>query len=426
MEEKVFSISEYIAILNTELRKCAAKIIGEVGRVDIYPSGHVYFSLRDERDQSVINCIIWKSKYELFGIEIKEGIKIIATGRPDIYKQTGRLSFVAETIELAGEGILKKEYEKLKKKLGDEGIFEESKKRAIPAYPQKIGIITSKQGAVLADFLSNIGNYGFKIKMVDSRIEGQSAITDLLSAIKTIKKKDIEVLVIMRGGGSFESLQPFNNELLVREVANFPFPVIAAIGHDKDVPLAALAADRSVSTPSIAATVLSESWEQAASLLEEHERDIIGSYEDVLDGANSLINQSVDAIRGIKDLIFNKYKEIETALKISFQTFKNALQNNKSHLKNSWRKSVFGFNSLLSIIKQQLEHSEKIIYLRNPETQLKLGYSIARCDGRLIRSIRDTKIGEDVDIRVVDGAIVSKVKNINKINKKYAQRKTRR
>jgi len=420
MEEKVFSISEYIAILNTELRKCTAKIIGEVGKVDIYPSGHVYFSLRDEKDQSVINCIIWKSKYELFGIEIKEGIKIIATGRPDIYKQTGRLSFIAETIELAGEGILKKEYEKLKKKLGDEGIFEESKKRAIPAYPQKIGIITSKQGAVLADFLSNIGNYGFKIKMVDSRVEGQSAITDLLSAIKTIKKKDIEVLVIMRGGGSFESLQPFNNELLVREVANFPFPVIAAIGHDKDVSLTALAADRSVSTPSIAVTVLSESWEQAASLLEGYERDIIGSYENVLENADSLINHSVDAIRGIKDIIFNKYKEIETALKISFQTFKNALQNNKSNLKNLWRKSVFGFNSLLSIIKQQLEHSEKIIYLRNPETQLKLGYSISRCDGRLIRSIRDTKIGKDVDIRVVDGAIVSRVKNINKINKKYA------
>lgn len=426
MEEKVFSISEYITILNTELRKCAAKIIGEVGRVDIYPSGHVYFSLRDEQDQSVINCIIWKSKYALFGIEIKEGIKIIAAGRPEIYKQTGRFSFITETIELAGEGMLKKEYEKLKKKLADEGIFEESKKRAIPVYPQKIGIITSKQGAVLADFLSNIGNYGFKIKMVDSRIEGQSAITDLLSAIKTIKKKDIEVLVIMRGGGSFESLQSFNNELLVREIVNFPSPVIAAIGHDKDVPLVALAADRSVSTPSIAATVLSESWEQATSILEGYKRDIIGSYENVLENTDSLMSQSVDAIRGIKDLIFDKYKETETALKISFQTLKNAIQNDKSNLKNSWRKSMFGFNSLLSIIKQQLEHSEKIIYLRNPETQLNLGYSIARCHGRLIRSIRDTKIGEDVDIQVLDGIIISKVKNTDKINKKHAQRKTRR
>jgi len=420
MEEKIFSVSDYIKIVNQGLKDFRSKIIGEISEVSSGPTGHVYFTLKDEKDGSIIKCVIWKSRYDICGIELKEGIKIIATGYPEIYAPWGKLSFKSDVIEHAGEGTLKKEYEKLKKKLGDEGIFEESKKRTIPAYPQKIGIITSKQGAVLADFLSNIGNYGFKIKMVDSRVEGQSAITDLLSAIKTMKKKDIEVLVIMRGGGSFESLQPFNNELLIRGVANFPSPVITAIGHDKDIPLAALAADRSVSTPSIAATVLSESWEQAASLLEGHERDIIGFYENVLENAESLINQSVYAIRGIKDLIFNKYKDIETALKISFQVFKNALQSNKNNLKNSWKKSIFGFNSLLSIIKQQLEHSEKIIYLRNPETQLKLGYSIARCGDRLIRSIRDTKIGEDMDIRVVDGIIISKIKNINKINKKHA------
>ena len=254
--------------------------------------------------------------------------------------------------------------------------------------------------------------------MIESRVEGQAAIADLLLSIKTFKKDDIEVLVIMRGGGSLESMLAFNNELLVREIANFPVPVTAAIGHHKDVPRAALAADRSVSTPSIAATVLSESWEQAALLLEEYERDIISSYEDILENAYSLINQSVDTIREINNLIFDKYREIETALKISFQEFKNALQNCKSNLKSSWRKSIFGFKSLLSIINQQLEHSDKIVYLRNPETQLKLGYSIARYNGRLIRSIRNIKIGEDVDIRVVDGTIISKVKNISKINKK--------
>jgi len=326
-EDKIFSISEYIGFLNSELKRCAAKIIGEVGKVDIYPSGHVYFSLRDEKDQSVINCIIWRSQYRLFGIEIKEGIKIIATGRPEIYKQTGRFSFIAETIELAGEGILKKEYEKLKKKLGDEGIFEESKKRAIPAYPQKIGIITSKQGAVLADFLSNIGNYGFKIKMVDSRVEGQSAITDLLSAIKTIKKKDIEVLVIMRGGGSFESLQPFNNELLIREVANFPVPVIVAIGHDKDVSLVSLAADLEVSTPSIAAITLSKSWKEAIIFLERYERNIIGGYENILQNVHSLINRSIDIVRDSKNMIVDEYKRIENKIKISFQNFSNSLDN---------------------------------------------------------------------------------------------------
>jgi len=419
-DEKIFSVSDYIKIVNQGLKTFSSKIIGEVSEVSFGPTGHVYFTLKDEKDESIIKCVIWKSRYDIYGIELKEGIKIIATGYPEIYAPWGKLSFKSEVIEHAGEGTLKKEYEKLKEKLTKEGLFEEVRKRPIPKYPQKVGIITSKQGAVLADFLNNLGRFGFKIKMIDSRVEGQAAITDLLFSVKTLKKKDIEVLVIMRGGGSLESMLAFNNESLAREITDFPVPVVAAIGHHKDVPLAALAADRSVSTPSIAATVLNESWEQAASLLEGYERDIIGSYENVLENAASLINQSVDVIRGIKDLIFNKYKEIENALKISFQTFKNALQNNKSNLKNLWRKSVFGFNSLLSIIKQQLEHSEKIIYLRNPETQLKLGYSIARCDGRLIRSIKDTKIGEDVNIRVVDGAIVSQVKNINKINKKYA------
>jgi len=418
--EKIFSVSDYIKIVNQGLKIFRSKIMGEVSEVSFGPTGHVYFTLKDEKDGSIIKCVIWKSRYDIYDIELKEGIKIIATGYPEIYAPWGKLSFKSEVIEHAGEGTLKKEYEKLKEKLTKEGLFEEVRKRPIPKYPQKVGIITSKQGAVLADFLNNLGRFGFKIKMIDSRVEGQAAITDLLFSVKTLKKKDIEVLVIMRGGGSLESMLAFNNESLAREITDFPVPVVAAIGHHKDVPLAALAADRSVSTPSIAATVLNESWEQAASLLEGYERDIIGSYENVLENAASLINQSVDVIRGIKDLIFNKYKEIENALKISFQTFKNALQNNKSNLKNSWRKSVFGFNSLLSIIKQRLEHSEKIIYLRNPETQLKLGYSIARCDGRLIRSIKDTKIGEDVNIRVVDGAIVSQVKNINKINKKYA------
>ena len=418
-KKEPISVSDYIKIINQGLKGFRSKVIGEISEVGFGPTGHVYFTLKDEKDGSIIKCLIWKSRYDIYGIELKEGIKIIATGYPEIYAPWGKLSFKSEVIEHAGEGTLKKEYEKLKEKLTKEGLFEEVRKRPIPEYPQKVGVITSKQGAVLADFLNNLGIFGFKIKMIDSRVEGQAAITDLLFSIKALKKEDIEVLVIMRGGGSLESMSAFNNESLVREITSFPVPVIAAIGHDKDVPLAALAADRSVSTPSIAAIVLNESWEQATSLLEAYERNIVDSYENILENANLLISQSVGAIRGIKDLIFDKYKEIETALRISFQTLKNAIQNSKNNLKNSWRKSIFGFNSLLSITKQQLEHSEEIVYLRNPETQLKLGYSITRCRGRLIRSIRDTKIGKDVDIRVTDGTIISKVKNINKINKKH-------
>lgn len=387
--DKIFSVSEFIELLNIGLKRSKAKVIGEVGKVDLAASGHVYFSLRDEGNQSILNCIIWKSRYNLYGIKLQEGMKIMTSGYPEIYPASGRLSFIAETIELAGEGELKKQYDELKKRLEEEGIFAEVKKRPIPKYPRKIGVITSKQGAVLADFLNNIGKFGFKIKMIDSRVEGQEAVKDLLASIRTFREKDIDVLVIIRGGGSFESLMPFNNELLVREVASFPVPVIAGIGHDKDEPLVALAADAMESTPTAVANLLNESWEEAHLILEKYERGILGYFEG----------------------IFEKYRNAEQLLMISFGNFQNTLLNVKMNLRNSVNKSFSGFKSLLLKVNQQLEHAEKVVNLNNPERQLMLGYSIARCGGKIIRKIKDTKIGENIDLKVSDGTIIAETIN---------------
>ena len=392
-DEKIISVSNYIKILNQGLREFTGKIIGEVSEVKFGPSGHVYFSLKDEGDKSVISCIIWRYKYQLYGIELREGLKIIASGHPEIYAPTGRISFLAEVIEHAGEGELKKEYERLKKKLSEEGLFAEEKKRKIPAYIQRIGMITSLNGAVIADFSNNLGKFGFKVKMIDSRVEGQTAAAEILSSIRTFKKQNIEALVIMRGGGSLESMLAFNNELLVREVANFPVPVIVAIGHHKDVPLMALAADIAVSTPSIATTMLTESWKQASLLLERHERNIISKYS---------------------DFIFEKYKKIENGLKISLGNFKNALLNVRIGLGSSLDKSLAGFSSLLLRTSQQLTQAEKIIGLNDPERQLMLGYSITRCNNKIVRSIKNVKIGEGIDVQVSDGKINSQIINITK------------
>lgn len=414
--ENIFSISEYIDFLNAGLKNFAAKIIGEVSQVDFGPTGHVYFRLKDEKDGSILKCIIWKSKYDIFGVELKEGVKIVAFGSPNIH-QTFGFSFIAETIELAGEGLLKKEYEKLKKKLTEEGIFAESRKRIIPKYPQKIGVITSRQGAVLADFLSNLGKHNFKIKMIDSRVEGQAAVSDLLSSIKTFKKYDIEVLVIMRGGGSLESMLAFNNEFLVREISAFPAPVIVAIGHHKDVPLAALAADRAVDTPSIAATTLSESWERAILFLERYAQNIIGNYGNTLNDVHNSINRTVEIIYRAGDSIFKQYEKIKNKLIVSAANFQNALSNIRIDLNNLIKKSFFGFRALLLRVNQELEHAEGAINSNNPERQLMLGYSIASCGGKIIRQTADIKIGDDIDLKVIDGKIISRVKDINKINK---------
>ncbi|MDO8663262.1 MAG: exodeoxyribonuclease VII large subunit, partial [Candidatus Wildermuthbacteria bacterium] len=228
--------------------------------------------------------------------------------------------------------------------------------------------------------------------------EGQEAVADLLSAIKTFKKQDIEALIIMRGGGSLESMMAFNNELLVREVANFPVPVIAAIGHDKDAPLITLAADSAPSTPTAAAGLLSESWEQALLFLERYERDIIGRYKEILEN----------------------YKAIQNRLKLSFLNFKNSLQNVRIDLKNCLDKYSFGFKALLEKAERQLEYAAKVINLNNPERQLGLGYSIAMTGGKIIRKTSDVKIGESLDVKVADGKIVSEIKSVNQ-DKNYAQ-----
>ncbi|PIR02524.1 MAG: exodeoxyribonuclease VII large subunit [Candidatus Nealsonbacteria bacterium CG_4_10_14_0_8_um_filter_37_14] len=414
--EPIFSVSEYINLINEGLKQFAAKIIGEISEVDFGPTGNIYFYLKDEKDQSILKCMMYKNKYDIYGIELKEGLKIIAEGRPNLHKFYS-FAFIAEVIEYSGEGILKKEYEKLKKKLAEEGLFEKERKRPIPAYPQKIGVITSLKGAVIADFSNNLGRFGFKVKIIDSRVEGQAAVADLLLSIRTFKKQDIEALVIMRGGGSLESMMAFNNELLVREVANFPVPVIAAIGHHKDVTLMALAADLAVDTPSIAATTLTESWKQATLFLERYERNIISNYEEALDNTHDLINQAVETIREYSDSIFNRYKEIENRLRMSLRNFQNALLNAKINLRNSVIKSFSGFKTLLFRVTKQLEYAEKSVNSHNPERQLMLGYSIARCNGRIIRTVKNTRIGDSIDVQVTDGKINSEVKNINKINK---------
>ena len=400
-KNKIYTISEFVGLLNADLKWMKARIVGEVGEVKAGPSGHMYFTLKETggspssaasagQGTAMLNCIMWSSKYRLFGITLEPGKKIVAYGSPEIYAPSGRLSFIADTIELAGEGDIKKQYDELKKKLEKEGIFDAENKRAIPKYPRKIGVITSKQGAVIHDFLNNIGKFGFDIKMIDSRVEGQGAVEDLLASIKTFRKTDIDVLVIIRGGGSMESLMPFNNELLVREVVGFPVPVLVGIGHDKDVPLVAMAADRSESTPTAVANLLNESWEQALLLLERFERKIFASY----------------------GLIFEKYKAIENKFKISLQNFKNNILNIGANLEKQMESYFTGFVLLCDKTREKVANIEKLVNLNNPERNLRLGYSIASIGGKIVRKASDAKIGEELNIKITDGTISAEIKNI--------------
>jgi exodeoxyribonuclease VII large subunit len=368
-EEKVFTVCEFIDFLNEIFKTQEVRLTGEICELKKAASGHVYFTVKDKSDKGVIDCIIWARNYQLCGIALEVGMEVILGGHPNVYAPSGRLSFVADTVELVGEGALKKAYEALRKKLEGEGIFAPEKKRPLPEYVQKIGVITSMKGAVIHDFENNLGKFGFKVNVLDSRVEGQQAVLPLMKALERMREEAesgaIEVLVLIRGGGSLESLQAFNNEALVRAIATFPVPVIAGIGHDKDVPLAALAADFMTSTPTAAAHLLGRSWEEA----------------------------------------YAKLQQVPYLLSRIEQEFKRV----RSDLDLAWTAVLDHTKQGIAHGKEQIDYAERFIRIHDPRRQLALGYSIVRSNGKIIKSVELVSAGDLIETELAQGKLWSKV-----------------
>ncbi len=389
MQEKtIVTVSQYLDRVNLVLKSEKAKILGEVSGVQEYPGrSYLYFSIKDSKDGSTMKCFMWKRDFVISGVQLKDGLEIVVTAYPSVYKPNGGFTLQVETIELVGEGALQIAYEKLKKKLELEGLFSPERKRELPEYPHKIGVITSKSGAVINDFLTNIGKFGYEILFVDSKVEGIDAVKDLLLAIEILKNKDLDLLVIMRGGGSLESFQAFNNEVLVRVVADFPVPVITGIGHDKDLTLVSMVADKNVSTPTAVANLLNSSWVEALYKVNLYQEKIFTGF-----------GQLVDVFKKAEDTLLRSLDRIESSI---VRMEDNISQYTKDILT--------GFENKVSMILEILKNSGKLIEISNPERQLKKGYSIVRNKGKVLRSVKDVQKGDELDITVSDGNIITKI-----------------
>ena len=407
--EKIFTVADYLEILNTGLRQFEAKVIGEITSLDIR-GNYLFFSIKDKKENAMMPCFMWGSAYKMSGLLLEEGMEVAVRGFPEMYKPSGRLTFRADTVELVGEGALKKAYDELKKKLTAEGLFAEERKKPIPEYPQNIALVTSQTGAVIHDFLNNIGKFGFKISFRDSRVEGALAVKELVSAVRYFKKrKGIDVLVLIRGGGSLESLQAFNNETLVREIADCPFPVLVGIGHDKDVPLVSLVADRAGSTPTAVAKILNSTWEQALSKVRFAEQKIFSRFSEALYEKKDTLREYSENIEEKFRSIFERFRNAEEKLKRNFVAIGNAISRGKERLAQAGKILPEKLEQHLRRTKERLIYSEKMIAMNSPMRQLKLGYSLALSKGKIIRRTEDVKIGDEIKIRVEDGNIEARV-----------------
>ncbi len=403
----IFSVSEYLDALNRSLKSVRAKIQGEVLGIQEYPGrSYLYFSIKDKKDGSTAKCFMWKQDYKNSGVLLEEGMEMMITAYPNVYKPNGGMTLQVEHVELVGEGALKVAYEKLKAQLEKEGLFDEKNKRPFPLLPHRIGIITSKSGAVINDFLSNIGKYGFELLFVDSKVEGEGAVKDLLGALRTLYTQKVDVLVLMRGGGSLESFQAFNNESVVRAVSKFNAPVITGIGHDKDAPLVSFVSDRNVSTPTAVANLLNTGWKESVHEVVLAEEKIIGRFEKLIQHNRYELENAERIIEDSFYRVFETFKNYTEKVVRSLGNIGNAIIQIQSQLMEAEYRIIRGFTESLERKKDMVGQYEKLLLQQNPERQLALGWSITRNKkGQVVRKVDDVKKGEELEVAVSDGII---------------------
>ena len=397
----VLSVSEYLERLNVALSGEAGFVEGEV--IGFKESSQwVFFSLQDTGDEArqgsagslprqgaVLSCGLLAHEYLRIGVRVEDGMKVKIFGNPRITPKSGRFGMWVKSIEPVGEGSLKKAYELLLKKLKNEGLFE--RKRELPEFITRIGVISSREGVVLQDLRNNLRNLGIKISFVHAQVEGVDAVPGLLRALQYFAKNyynDYDCVVIIRGGGSLESLQAFNNEEVARAIYAMPVPVIAGIGHDVDVPIAALVADVEASTPTAVAHIINSTWDSLALGLPIIIREIENSMD--------------FALHRSKENIIRRFSQMTG--------FIEKLKTNYERLIATFKRGIARIDNEFARIRESISRISKLLDLANPLRNLSLGYSIStNSQGKVLRSVKRIKKGEIIETRLSDGKIESEV-----------------
>ena len=256
---RVLTVSQMTAAIRSAIESqfCDVWVEGEISNCRIWHTGHIYFTLKDETAQ--IRAVMFRAASHYLRFKPEDGLHVVARGRLGVYDAKGEYQIVCEHLEPKGVGALQLAFEQLKKKLQTEGLFEQARKRALPALPRKIGIVTSLDGAALRDMIKVLRRRHPNIHLVirPTRVQGEGAATDIVRSLRAIVQvRGVDVVIVARGGGSAEDLQPFNEEVLARAIVDSPAPVISAVGHEVDFTIADFVADVRAPTPSAAAEIV--------------------------------------------------------------------------------------------------------------------------------------------------------------------------
>lgn len=439
MDDYIYSVSEISAVIKQILISAPPLqdvwIKGEVSRFNYSSQGHLYFNLKDE--SCIMPCVMWKDQVQLLKFKLEDGIKIVVNGNVSSYERQGIYQIrVAEIIQ-EGKGDLFIAFEKLKKKLSEEGLFDEKHKKPIPKFVKTVGLVTSEDGAAVRDMIKILrsGYPSINIILRPCLVQGDSASNDISNAIAELNDYgNVDVIIVGRGGGSIEDLWAFNEEKTARAIYASKIPVISAVGHEIDYTIADFVADRRAATPTEAGTIIVNNYKELVQSIENS----IETIEETIDSRFRVCRDSLTKIS--RSVAFRKPYERINNLSQQVDDIMGLINRNFRELPGKWsllveksRQSLLRYNpeekiknygqtlssvgknlekNALNYLKAKQDSSKSLLeklQALSPYAVLNRGYSMTMKKGKLLKSTKDLTAGDDIETRFSDGIVASRV-----------------
>jgi exodeoxyribonuclease VII large subunit len=388
-------------------------VAGEISNFRRQASGHCYFTLKDEGSQ--IPCALFKGSAARLGLQPGDGVKVVAHGEVSVYEPRGAYQLIVRGLEPLGKGDLHQRFEELKKKLQAEGLFEESRKRPIPEFVERVGIITSPTGAAVRDAIHVLQRRCPRIALTvfGVKVQGQGAAEEVAEAIAEMGRRDFDVLLVVRGGGSLEDLWSFNEEIVARAVVASPVPVISGVGHETDFTICDFAADLRAPTPSAAAEMVSRpdaDWQEEVETLGERLKSAV---RDVLEEKKRRIGELAGSY---------VFREPGKMVEMSAQRVDELAVQLQRGLGNAWRYRKQMAEVLLQRwgalrperkvreLSLRMQAAADRLRVLGPDETLRRGYTLVQSpDGKLVRNVAAAKKQGELVVRFSDGKLGVKV-----------------
>ncbi len=418
-EVKYFTVTQYNQAIKNFLdskEECqSVHIKAEISNFKGHTRGHLYFTLKDE--ESRVSAVMFSSSVSSLEFVPKDGDEVLVDGRISVYVPNGGYQVYVDRMQLSGNGDLLKKFEELKKKLMEEGLFDQSIKKPIPKFPSRIGIVTAPTGAAIRDILSTIKRrYPLcETILFPSLVQGDEAKFDIVRQIEKANEYPLDVLIVGRGGGSIEDLWAFNEEIVARAIYNSNIPIISAVGHEPDFTIADFVADLRAPTPTGAAEMAVPNMVDLVNYLNQIEirlnKNVINKIDYLTNAFNSLKNSYV--LSNPLASFEIKEQKLDTLLSRLNQNIIYALDKSKNRLKTALKSRILYHPEELFVKNSNtLELIINKLELLNPLSVLSKGYSVVKTDEKIIKSIKDVKINDELSIRLLDGEIKTNVKEV--------------